>query len=465
MIDGTVHGTKFQGAAAGDTLIQGYNSSTPATKTLVALTNGYLYATRCTISGKVALAKDTVYTGILTYRSPARIHSIGNIGDTMAVVTWDSSGVTVLKAWQSRFGVWHKANGDSAYYGTGGGGGVWGEITGTLSNQSDLNTALLGKQNTSEKGAANGYPSLDANSLVPAAYMGGTGGDNSKYLRGDRVWTTFPSIPSLWDSASVAANSWAIRGNAVPANSAGYLYNNGSGTLSWATPAGGGGSGPDATPRNKNEWWIQPNAGLTTIANVGFATAPVARGTATGVRNPYGWWLNYASAAVADSTAGWCSFNVYTHTSPQECPMFTARVRIGAAAADTQASRIWVALTSAYTIKSSADPALNVAGFLFVPGTAGGWRLYTNDGTSTGTSTATNVLIALDAAYSFTTKIYAGAAATDSVVGFINGARVAVNTTNLPTFATTLGYHVMETTTGAAAKSFRVGKIHMENGR
>jgi hypothetical protein len=240
LIDGTIHGTKFQGADAGDTLFQGYNSSTPATKTLVALTNGYLYATRCTVSGKVALAKDTVYTGVLTYRSPSRIHITGAVSDSIQITTRDSSGVLVVKSWTDKFGVQYRADGKAAYYGTGGGGGVWGEITGTLSNQTDLNTALLGKQNTSEKGAANGYPSLDANSLVPAAYMGGTGGDNSKYLRGDRVWTLFPSIPSPFDSASASGNSWAIRGNAVPANSAGYLYNNGSGTLSWATPGGGG---------------------------------------------------------------------------------------------------------------------------------------------------------------------------------------------------------------------------------
>jgi hypothetical protein len=110
----------------------------------------------------------------------------GGTGDT--ITKWKKDGALVC--YQTITGVWHKANGDSAYYGQGGGGAAWGEITGTLSNQSDLNTALLGKQNTNEKGAANGYPSLDANSKVPTLYLGGSGADNTKYLRGDQTWAT-----------------------------------------------------------------------------------------------------------------------------------------------------------------------------------------------------------------------------------------------------------------------------------
>lgn len=149
------------------------------------------FGSRCSVSGKVVLAKDTIYYGVLTARSPARFHTVGPIQDTAIIFTRDSSGTRVLKAWMSNLGVWHKANGDSAYYGQGGtGGGVWGEITGTLSAQTDLNTALLGKQNTNEKGAANGYPSLDANAKVPTLYLGGSGADNTKYLRGDQTWAT-----------------------------------------------------------------------------------------------------------------------------------------------------------------------------------------------------------------------------------------------------------------------------------
>lgn len=49
--------------------------------------------------------------------------------------------------------------------------GQWGEITGTLSNQTDLQTALNLKISTSTKGAANGVAPLDSNSKVPAANL------------------------------------------------------------------------------------------------------------------------------------------------------------------------------------------------------------------------------------------------------------------------------------------------------
>lgn len=57
-------------------------------------------------------------------------------------------------------------------------GGTWGSITGTLSDQTDLqteldniNTELSNKQNTSEKGIANGYASLDSGGKIPATQL------------------------------------------------------------------------------------------------------------------------------------------------------------------------------------------------------------------------------------------------------------------------------------------------------
>ena len=73
------------------------------------------------------------------------------------------------------------------------GSGVWGSITGTLSDQADLTNALAGKsavghghaqadvtglsaslaakESTSNKGVANGYASLDSSGLVPVAQI------------------------------------------------------------------------------------------------------------------------------------------------------------------------------------------------------------------------------------------------------------------------------------------------------
>lgn len=50
-------------------------------------------------------------------------------------------------------------------------GGSWGSITGTLSSQTDLQTALNAKESTANKGAVNGYASLDGSGLVPSSQL------------------------------------------------------------------------------------------------------------------------------------------------------------------------------------------------------------------------------------------------------------------------------------------------------
>jgi hypothetical protein len=50
-------------------------------------------------------------------------------------------------------------------------GSTWGAITGTLSSQTDLQTALNAKESTANKGAVNGYASLDGSGLVPSSQL------------------------------------------------------------------------------------------------------------------------------------------------------------------------------------------------------------------------------------------------------------------------------------------------------
>ena len=48
---------------------------------------------------------------------------------------------------------------------------AWGEVTGTLSNQTDLKTLLDSKESTAQKGAADGYAPLGTDGKVPAVHL------------------------------------------------------------------------------------------------------------------------------------------------------------------------------------------------------------------------------------------------------------------------------------------------------
>jgi hypothetical protein len=100
--------------------------------------------------GQYTTSEDTMRTNaIIILNPPERAILKGMTNDTLRIFYRDSAGVKVIKAWLSRWGVWHNAAGDSAYYGTPtGGSAYWGGITGTLSAQTDLGTALSGKAAT-----------------------------------------------------------------------------------------------------------------------------------------------------------------------------------------------------------------------------------------------------------------------------------------------------------------------------
>src|SRR5690606_26646332 len=88
-------------------------------------------------------------------------------------------------------GTWQQSNGGSV-----GGGGTWGSITGTLSSQTDLQSALDGKEGSI------------------------TAGTSTQYWRGDKTWQDLPTAVRAALSAGVGLNftagSFAL---ATPTNS------------------------------------------------------------------------------------------------------------------------------------------------------------------------------------------------------------------------------------------------------
>jgi len=62
------------------------------------------------------------------------------------------------------------------------------EVAGAVAAHEAASDPHTGYQKESEKAAANGYASLDANTRVPDAQLGTGSADGTKFLRGDRAW-------------------------------------------------------------------------------------------------------------------------------------------------------------------------------------------------------------------------------------------------------------------------------------
>jgi len=60
----------------------------------------------------------------------------------------------------------------------------------TIDSHLSASAPHSGHEQTANKNTANGYAPLDSNSKIPTVNLGGSGADNTKYLRGDQTWQT-----------------------------------------------------------------------------------------------------------------------------------------------------------------------------------------------------------------------------------------------------------------------------------
>lgn len=85
------------------------------------------------------------------------------------------------------------SNGNTIVLPTGAGSAGWGAISGTLSDQTDLTTALNAKLNSNLRGVANGIASLDANGRLPLTQLGSGTPSSTTFLSGTGTWISAPT--------------------------------------------------------------------------------------------------------------------------------------------------------------------------------------------------------------------------------------------------------------------------------
>lgn len=211
---------------------------------------------------------------------------------------------------------------------------------------------------------------------------------------------------------------------------------------------------PSDVLTNERWWLIQQNAGLTTLNNVGFTTAPTTTGTATVLGTATAQFINYNSAGAVGSQAGWIA-TAFLQTQLRFRPIYKAFMRTGPVITDV---RYWFGLFSA-TPAAADDPAINGMGFRYstaVDGTAF-WRCWTNDGVGGGTVTVTTVPFTADTTYILSIMISPDGT---QIFFFINDVLVATHTTDLPGATVNLGHVERITTIGAGgAKDIRISKV------
>jgi hypothetical protein len=352
--------------------------------------------------------------------------------------------------------------GDQTWVTVTGGSTTWGQITGTLSTQTDLQSVLDAKwSNSASYGittqdisnwntvfgwgnhASAGYlttitgTNLDnvftSNGLLKRTGVGTYIVDSSIYLTGNQN-ITLNGDASGSGATSIAVTNTALRNVSIPTLSTGYLYYNGS-SFAWQTPSSSG-FDPIATVT----LWDEFASGLLTTGNIGnlgwglTGTAPTVIASEV---NHIGIRQIPTTTTSGNISAIWLGGAVNTDTVRYNdyCDM-TFIVRMTDVTSDT-------AFVGAMDAMGTAVGNQDRYGFEYIDSSDTYWMIVTGNG-STSTRTATNITVAINTWYKL--RVVRDGS---GVNYYINGTNVGSVATTLPDTSLNVGFHIQTNTTVA----------------
>jgi hypothetical protein len=262
---------------------------------------------------------------------------------------------------------------------------------------------------------------------------------------GDNTVTISPSADANRIDFSASSAATTAAGQIGMDVDSGYpkVFVNGENTLLAA--AGDGVLGP------RRQWVIQQNAGLTTLNQYGFTTAPTITGTAALDDTGSAQFIQYTTAVGPNTDAGWLS-SAFSQTRREYAPQYEVCFRLGGAVTST---RLWLGLFAS-TPMASATPAIHYAAFRYdtvADGTAF-FRCVTDNATGVPTVTTTTVAVSANGHYRL--RMVLGTA---NVKFYNSDTLVATNALTLPANGVNLGHVDQVRVLAASALALRLGKV------
>lgn len=204
---------------------------------------------------------------------------------------------------------------------SGGGGAIWGQITGTLTDQTDLNSALSGKSPTAGSASITTLGTITTGTwqgtIIAPAYLGTGSSITTKFLRGDGTWQTVSGTGDALTtnplSQFAATTSAQLRGVLSDESGTGeFLTTNGSAASLTSFPTLNqnttGSAATLTTPRAINGVNFDGSAAITVTA---------AAGTLTGTTLA----SNVVTSSLTSAAGGTFGTAAFTAATAYEVPL------------------------------------------------------------------------------------------------------------------------------------------------